>query len=50
MSQEKVALQKWLIGTLTGVLLCGAIAINPLHAQIHADHQQQNAKLVEDVR
>jgi hypothetical protein len=51
------AVHKWLIGTLTGALLCGAMAINPLHAQnqadqIHADHQQQhqNSKLVEDVR
>lgn len=56
MSQTKDAVHKWLIGTLTGTLLCGAMAIKPLHAQnqadqIHADHQQrQNSKLVEDVR
>jgi len=56
MSQEKSAVHKWLIGTLTGTLLCGAMAISPLRAQIrteqiHADHQQQqNSKLVEDVR
>ena len=57
MSQAKDAVHKWLVGTLTGALLCGAVAINPLHAenqadQIHADHQQQhqNSKLVEDVR
>jgi hypothetical protein len=50
MSQEKHAVQKWLIGTLLGVALCGAPAIHPVHAQIHADHQQQNSKLVEDVR
>jgi hypothetical protein len=50
MSQANDALQKWLIGTMLGVLTCGAIAIDPIRAQIHADHQQQNAKLVEDVR
>ena len=30
--------------------MCGAVAINSLQAQNHADHQQQNSKLVEDVR
>ncbi len=56
MSEDKRAVHKWLIGTLTGALLCGAMATNPLHAQnqadqIHTDHQQhQNSKLVEDVR
>jgi hypothetical protein len=50
MSQEKSAIHKWLIGTLTGVLLCGAVVTHPLHAQNHGDHQQQNSKLVEDVR
>jgi hypothetical protein len=50
MSQGKDAVHKWLIGTMIGALLCGAFTINTLHAQIHADHQQQNSKLVEDVR
>jgi hypothetical protein len=50
MSREKDAVKKWLIGTLIGALMCGAVAINSLHAQIHTDHQQQNSKLVEDVR
>jgi len=50
MPQAKDALQKWLIGTLTGALLCGAMIMNPLHAQqFHSDHQQ-NSKLVENVR
>src|SRR5277367_892047 len=50
MSREKDAVKKWLIGTLIGALMCVAVAINSLHAQIHTDHQQQNSKLVEDVR
>jgi hypothetical protein len=50
MSQQKDAVLKWLIGTLCGALLCGLMIIAPLHAQIHSDHQQQNSKLIEDVR
>ena len=56
MSQEQekekqtIALQKWILGILSLSLLCGALAIIPLHAQNHGDHQQQNSQLVEDVR
>jgi len=51
MSQTKSAVHRWLVRILNVTLLCAAITINPLHAQIHADHQQQqNSKLVEDVR
>jgi hypothetical protein len=51
MSQTKDAVHDWLIRTLTGALLCGAMTISPLQAQqFHSDHQQQNSKLVQDVR
>jgi hypothetical protein len=54
MSQEQekpnVELQKWILGILSLSLLGGALAITPLHAQNHTDHQQQNSQLVEDVR
>jgi hypothetical protein len=49
MSQMRTAVYKWILGVVSVSLLCGAATINPLHAQIHADHQQ-NAKLVEAVR
>ena len=33
--------RKWFANLLNMTLLCGTIAINPVQAQIHADHQQQ---------
>jgi hypothetical protein len=47
---ERIALQKWILGIVSLSLLCGALAIIPLHAQNHGDHQQQSSQLVEDVR
>jgi hypothetical protein len=54
MSQKKDgemdALRKWILGILSLSLFCTVLAIYPLHAQNHADHQKQNSQLVEDVR
>ena len=48
--QENMALKRWILGILSLSLFGGALAIVPLHAQNHGDHQQQNSQLVEDVR